>query len=759
MDEIQIYASATVAILGIAYPILLQVISRLDEKYDSDYIVELFEGEWIRKLFIFSLFSSLFSIFLWTLKRPPLILRDYLIVQNSAAIMVIFTTILLIIVFFGFVNKVIEYYTPQKIVRYFIKKHNRWLKNEQPLEDLKYFKALSSIFLISIRRHQTNISKTLSDFFYGEFRKVREKSKNQLVEYPQQFYDLVYTSIEEIVLTKERRNRTLEYRLGNGVWLIGETEVQISEKTYLWLWLNLRLAVQNNHDDMVFAHWENADKYFSYYLRQKESVNKLATSSTTFIKPSNQDEVKKRESERERFIEFHYALGGLLSFSKRFYCIRRMFEYTNQIPPKYVLLPDSMNEIFQFFFKINNDINREFEWISNKYPFPNLSGLRADGIVKKWISSYMAILFLRQYTLLSLFTYSRPLDFPDLPPTQGEKKSWIEGLNFFKGLVVDLLGNSEILESLGFGFLTERWCEENDKLYPLEFLDRLKEQLEAKYEQGSLTISVDSEKEKQFFDSSKRSIETAIVSAMRINNNSPVEGEVDIRYVIGERMLQNKDPFSKNPEASHLNFDSFLSEAISRKIIDGLGSTFILKLAKTYLMPPENLFKAIDALKVNKEEFVIVNFGLRISYYRDHLNIRELTETSYKEIPIINFSGSRSVNRTLFVLKKAHLPKITPLTIDPEVEEKYLLKPISGQFNVKGSIIDLHQKADIREEFTGKEKSDEELKRSVLVSIYLSLEIKWKKEARVVEIAERSPWEEQGIAHDIKDVVIFGQIT
>ncbi|MFN3803036.1 hypothetical protein [Belliella pelovolcani] len=42
MDEIQIYASATVAILGVAYPILLQVISRLDEKYDSDSIVELF---------------------------------------------------------------------------------------------------------------------------------------------------------------------------------------------------------------------------------------------------------------------------------------------------------------------------------------------------------------------------------------------------------------------------------------------------------------------------------------------------------------------------------------------------------------------------------------------------------------------------------------------------------------------------------------------------------------------------------------------
>ncbi|WP_209329935.1 hypothetical protein [Lunatimonas salinarum] len=83
------------------------------------------------------------------------------------------------------------------------------------------------------------------------------------------------------------------------------------------------------------------------------------------------------------------------------------------------------------------------------------------------------------------------------------------------------------------------------------------------------------------------------------------------------------------------------------------------------------------------------------------------------------------------------------------------MKPISDQFNIKGSVIDLYQNEDIRKEFTGKEKSDEELKKSVLVSIYLTLEIKWKKEAKIVELAERSPWEEQGIAHELKDIVPF----
>lgn len=41
MDEIGIYATVIITILGIAYPILFQVIAKLDENYSSDIVFDL----------------------------------------------------------------------------------------------------------------------------------------------------------------------------------------------------------------------------------------------------------------------------------------------------------------------------------------------------------------------------------------------------------------------------------------------------------------------------------------------------------------------------------------------------------------------------------------------------------------------------------------------------------------------------------------------------------------------------------------------
>ena len=49
MTSIDAYIYIIIGLLGVAYPILLQVIARLDDKYSSDIIVELFDQEWESK--------------------------------------------------------------------------------------------------------------------------------------------------------------------------------------------------------------------------------------------------------------------------------------------------------------------------------------------------------------------------------------------------------------------------------------------------------------------------------------------------------------------------------------------------------------------------------------------------------------------------------------------------------------------------------------------------------------------------------------
>lgn len=127
MDNISICVSFIAALLGIAYPILFEVVSRLDEKYSSQAIIDLFKNERENKLFVLCLKISLISLFLWMLKLHPLVERDGLnqIIGKSAELILIISTFSLIVSFFFFVRKVLIYYTPKEFARYSIEKHKR----------------------------------------------------------------------------------------------------------------------------------------------------------------------------------------------------------------------------------------------------------------------------------------------------------------------------------------------------------------------------------------------------------------------------------------------------------------------------------------------------------------------------------------------------------------------------------------------------------------------------------------------------------
>ncbi|MBL7931721.1 MAG: hypothetical protein JNL60_07460, partial [Bacteroidia bacterium] len=139
------------------------------------------------------------------------------------------------------------------------------MKKTEP--DLKYFSALSDLLLQSIRTQQTTYSRTLSDFFYTAFKKVRDNFTNEPVVYPELYYETVYRAIEELAILKEKRNYLLEHRTSGGVWLLGEMQgKEISEITYAWLWRNLLLAVRYQQDDLVMNHWETCHQYYSYSM-------------------------------------------------------------------------------------------------------------------------------------------------------------------------------------------------------------------------------------------------------------------------------------------------------------------------------------------------------------------------------------------------------------------------------------------------------------------------------------------------------------
>lgn len=746
MTSIDAYIYIIIGLLGVAYPVLLQVVARLDEKYSSDKIVELFDEEWENKAFRYSLISSLFFLILWSLKLPAIIQIDGLdfFIENSASSLLAINSILLVIFFFYFVNKILIYYTPTKFIPYLIE------RNEKTENDFQFFVALSELLLLFIKQQQTNYSKTLSDFFYTAFRKIRDKQINQPVVYPDLYYEVVYKAIEELAILKEKRNYLLEHRTSGEIWLLGELQgKEISEITYSWMWRNLLLAIRYQQDDLIINHWETCHQYYVYSLRY---IHKEYDRSTGNLQVSNQEAVDKRLAERQRFIEFHYALGGLLTYKQRYGCIKRMFSHTQSQPPKYELLPDSMYEIFKFYFDVRDPYERKYTWISHQYPFPDLSGLNADYVIKKWIMSYMAILFLRQYTIDPYLITMKPLDYPPIPTTQGEIKQWIDGLDFFKKLVSEHLQNTELLKILGLDFITAQWCEENQKPFPITFIESLKSNLEGAYNANALNLPISDEKVLQFENSTTSIIETTVENIMLVNNEAVIEDDnTDKWYVNGQRMLQSKDAFSNNPEVHHIDYDSFLASMISRSLNEGLSETFFYKRTKSLLLKSEDIFKAIDRLTIDSG-YVIINFGLSLDYFINQLKVAELSSNKYKDINIYSFNGSHLVRDSLFILKKSDLPNISTRPIDGDLIAKYTLKKISDTINLYSSVIDLNNTSEEIFNENKQDKSDEELRKSVLLSIIISTEFKWKKEIEVIQLNQHSEYLQKGIANKLDDV-------
>lgn len=746
MLNIDPYINLIIALLGLAYPILLQVIARLDEKYESENIASLFKREFEWSAFRYTLVAALVSVFIWSLKLEPLInVEEFnFVINNSAILFVVFTTILLVISFFLFVRKVLKYFTPYSLIPYLIMRHGK------SKSDVKYIPALTDLLLLSIKRQQTNLSRTLSDFFYTAFRKVRDKFIDEPVVYPALFYETVYKAIEELALLKEKRNYLLEHRTSGGIWLIGEQQgKEISERTYSWLWQNLLLAVKYQQDDLIVNHWETCHQYYNYNLPY---ISPMYNNTAANFQVTNQQAVDKRVAEREKFIEFHYALGGLLTYKQRYACLKRLFSHTQSQPPRYELLPESMYEVFKFYFDVGDLYDRKYTWISNLYPFPELSGLNADNVIKKWIRSYMAILFLRQYTIFPHLITMRPLDFPPIPSTQGEIKEWIDDLDFFKRLVSEHLENKELLKTLNLDFLTPEWFEKNAKPHPIAFIETFKSNLERAYHINSLNLPISDEKVKQFENATKTIIESVNDRLKVINNDTTISDEnSDKWYVSGKRMLQSKDAFSENPEVHHMEFDSFLAGEVSRSLIEGTGTTFLYKRTKSYLLKLEDFFKAIDRLGID-DSFVIVTFGLNLEYLIDHIKIAGLTNERYKNISIYSFSGSRTIRDTLFVIRKSDLPNISIRPIDADIIEKYTLKKISNTINLYSSVIDLNNTSEEVYNEEKHDKSDDDLRRSVLLCIIISVEFKWKKNIEVIQLQQHSDFFQRGIANKLDDV-------
>ena len=246
-------------------------------------------------------------------------------------------------------------------------------------------------------------------------------------------------------------------------------------------------------------------------------------------------------------------------------------------------------------------------------------------------------------------------------------------------------------------------------------------------------------------------LEETLNSFSVINNTEEILNEDYKWFAYGNSASIKKDAFSDEPEADHFNFDSFLADSLSSEIKDVITHSFLLNGPKSYLLKPEDIFVAIEKLQINND-YVIIVFGVNLSYYIESLKINGLNENSYKNIDIISFQGSRTVNESFFIIKKTDLPNINTREIDPLVIVNLDLKKISDIYNIYASVIDLNHASQeiINEQMGGMDET--ESKKYVLLSIIFSLEIRWKKNINVIQLNQYSDYGQKGLPNKLSEI-------
>lgn len=729
-----------ISIFVIALPLLLQTISRVDDKYNSTKLIDAFKKDWICYSYIAVILAAIIAYIVWILQIPRLIDCGPLnaFIDYSAVILVGTTVIGLIMMTFGVVYLTYIYYCPEKLLKRLMRQHHKKSKKRKI-----YFEAISSILFYSIQKADESLARQLLKFYYSTFIEYRSGKEKKLIEYPQEYYNSIFEANELLCM---RDRRTISYfhdAILFDLFLDSNQNTVISPTTYAFIWRCLLQVLHYNRDEFVVSYWGKAHQLFVFSM---QSIEKEYNSQFQIV---NQDEIDSREKEREAFLEFHYALGGLLTYLNRYELLKEIMNWTNQQPPRYVLVPERMDEVIKRYMDVSNKggyINPIY--YAQRYPFPNLSGVNADGVIQMWIKRYLSILFLRQYSLHRYYTYSDPLNMPTLPSSLSELKYWDDELDSLNLFTKHYKEDKDILAKLELSSVSKESSS--------DLINKLKKEINDRFEWKKQSQEVDPDELEKFKEATIR-----ILLKVFEEYSSVFKGRIDSNYkslfIRGHYKLMEKAAFAANQEISYVDSDSIMAEQISLDFCYTSLNAFIFMNPPKYVLKEDDIFASIDKLNLDSTQFIIVAIG--VDFTRLFMkNIQGLKNQSgiysYRELEILEVQNQMNefVKQSFFIIRKSDLPSIVYNSVNSSIISKFKMERIDAEKNIYANIIDLNKSEykSLRDEIAQKNKDD--LAKFVLVCIGINIEVRYKQDAKCIQLKIFNQFDDRGSINSLSDV-------
>ncbi len=751
MEIIAICATFVAGILGLAYPVLLQVVARLEEKYLSNNLVVLFfmerEVARFKTVLILSLsFQGLYLI----LSLPPIsvylseIGYGYITLLSLVYFILLFL-ILLVFAFFFLIAKILIYYNTKRLAKYLVEKYHREKsENKKSL----FFENINDLMLFAIRNNNIETGQYLSDYYYKLFSVFRQNPDNRGKEYTQAYYRTIYNFGSELVRSNNKQFGFLAYRTIGGIWLLGESgSFPISKHTYNSIWGNLRMALENNREDLIEMYWQNAYQFFTY---------QLGVIMPSYVDEKNGHrtlEIMQREEERQSFLEFHYVLGGLLLYLNRYKLLRKLWNYTQSYPPEYKLLPSTMDEVFKLYIDVSDPYNRRFEWIHMSNPFPELNGMNAEWGIRSWVGKYAGLLFLRQYTLVPFLIVQKPMKEPAIPQKKHDRRLWIEKLDSFRDLVSILFGDEELLKGVGIDYITK--METDGFVHPVDYINVVKQKIVKEHERTFIEESISEEKRKEFNQGTIQELNDIHLLIGNINGSRLLdESDCEVVFFSHATNLVEKELFAEESNFPMDEHKFTFGRAYKKYIWDVINQSFSARITNSILLKNEDWKDGLRILLKGVEDIVVINFGFLKEHGEDYIHI-----TKEHGVNVISFDKlyPSFTGRKLLILKKADMPFFAPGKIENEYIKEYALEDISDCKNIYASIMDLNDNQEMRNKLEPY-NPNRDLRKDILINIFLNMEMRWRKNVKMVALQIYSEYTESSFPTQLSDIKPFDEL-
>ncbi len=751
------------SILGIAFPIIIQTIGRIDEKYNSIRLVNRFQKETEYKLFVITLGISIAFLFYHFLLAKYFVWRyDWgflnFLMSNSSSIILIILTMILIMSLFILIFKIITYYNYQSLFNLLYKSVRSQKISEEKAND---FIALASyIFTKDDNDTSRKVYEFLRDY------SIQNYHNNNSFE--KWFYDAILILNETLC---KQESKLISIHNGNDILnlLLPSFEiksVEIKKETYRVLWIALQQQVFYDKEEWFYEYWGVASQFRQMNLNQIQT--EIGFSESGEIIDINEELEDFQAQQSNHFEEFYIQLGGLLLRKRKYNLLKRVLSFTQTYPYQYPLIPSSLDEICEIFERINTqDFNYPFYYTG--YYFLGEKGIKRGQNTLIWMNKYLSLLLFRLNSneVKFMASWIDPWKYPQLPSSLKDLVHWRKRMEQLIHFVQQLEEEQDILKE--FRFL-------QGQKQPFSEIQNIIQEIERCISVKKPKLSLN--RKQEFYDETKIKIKNSIEVLSNFVRFGNSEDDVTSYLLNGYvSMLFPNEAFSTDSTVSYTDSTSVLVKQSVFSVYQYFCRNFLIVKKKTYSISSNDLFIALNKMIGGKfQDYVIIAFNVFLDKYLKGQNKVEglekdeddiINKYSYnKKLTILSFPkiGDTFVNQTIAIIKRTGLPYLECIEPQTDIKNKFFKDSeniLIPENSIYTSLIKLSENKEIKQEvIDNKMKYNitqhmERLEDYCLASVFYQVKLSWEDNANVIMLRLLDPYLDNGIGEEVKNLPVL----